>query len=662
MCGIAGVADLEGVRPFPPGALREMANALRHRGPDQDGYLDRPGLALASRRLSIVGLSDGRQPIANEDRSVHVVFNGELFDYPEVKEQLERRGHRFATRCDTELLPHLWEEQHERMFEGLRGQFAFALWDQSRRLLILVRDRMGICPLYWTVQHTNAGSWLLFASEIKALLSSGLVDPRPDLRGIDHALTFFALPGPVTCFEGVQALQPGHYLAVQLGRPGKPASISDRTYWEIDFPDRGDEEPGQETSTLIDRYEGLAMKAVERRLRADVPVVSYLSGGVDSSLVLALASHIRRQPPPTFTIQVQSAGFDETSKAAETARHLSTRPIVVPCDMESILAAYPSLIEAAECPVSDTCCSALLLLAREVHREGFKVALTGEGADETLAGYPWFKLHKLMSFLDVIPGFPVSDLIRQASLRVVGAPRFSWSDARRMKEAVGGQNAWLDLYGLIGVPKRHFYSPAVREELGTYVPYADLGLNVERLRRWHPLNQSLYLGLRIHLPGLLLSIGGDRVAMHSAVETRYPFLDEDLVDFLAGLHPRWKLPAFKDKYILRLLAERWLPPSVAWRPKTMFQAPFDVVNAAYAPAYVDQLLSRWALNRTPYFDVDTVQHWRQKLTRVSRRLPQHALMEHGLAGVVMTQLWHHVFMEDLGVDVPMYRPQRASAA
>ena len=266
MCGIAGAVNLRGDVPLPEGVLQQMADALFHRGPDEDGFLRRMGLGMASRRLSIIGLQDGRQPLANEDGSISVVFNGELFDYPQVRDQLQARGHRFVTHCDTELLPHLWEEHAEGMFERLRGQFAIALWDERRRRLVLARDRFGICPLYWTRQ----GDWLLFASEIKALLASGMVDARPDPRGINQVFTFFALPGPMTCFAGVQCLLPGHYLDVQLGRDGEQSRISDHIYWEIDFPDRGQEEPGRDSRRVLDEYEAVMMRAVERRLRAEI--------------------------------------------------------------------------------------------------------------------------------------------------------------------------------------------------------------------------------------------------------------------------------------------------------------------------------------------------------------------------------------------------------
>jgi asparagine synthase (glutamine-hydrolysing) len=238
MCGIAGVLDLLGQRSVPEGIVKRMAQALVHRGPDEEGYFRRRGVELASRRLSIVGLADGQQPVANEDQSVSVVFNGELFDYIEQRSELEARGHRFVTHCDTEVIPHLWEESQEEMFVRLRGQFAVALWDERKQELILGRDRFGICPLYWTRQ----GDWLLFASEIKALLASGMVPARPDLRGIDRGFTFSALPAPVTCFEGVQLLAPARYLKITPGNGRAAPVIKERAYWEMDFPDRGEED------------------------------------------------------------------------------------------------------------------------------------------------------------------------------------------------------------------------------------------------------------------------------------------------------------------------------------------------------------------------------------------------------------------------------------
>jgi asparagine synthase (glutamine-hydrolysing) len=658
MCGIAGVVDLRGSRPLPRHVVEAMAQAIVHRGPDEDGFLEQPGLALASRRLSIIGLADGRQPIANEDGSISVVFNGELFDYPERRAELESRGHHFATHCDTELIPHLWEEHGEATFERLRGQFAAALWDQRRRRLYLARDRFGICPLYWTRQTTDSGDWLLFASEIKALLASGLVPAQPDLRGLDHAFTFFSLPGPRTAFAGISALLPGHYLRIQLTDEGPSTKpVVDRVYWEMDFPDQGHEDSGRDPQRVVEVFEEILRAAVARRLRADVPVVSYLSGGVDSSIVVAMASRLQGQAIPTFTIRIEDPALDETSEADLVQRHIGNRAgpgahTVLSCGAAEVLKSYPQLVQVAESPVIDTSCVALLRLAEEVHRQGYKVALTGEGADEWLAGYPWYKVHKLLGFLDLIPGLPLSPSVRRSYLWLTGAPRFPWSVVRRIRETAGGANAWLEIYGLMSLSRPRFYSPQMRETLAGYTAYEDLDLNLERMSRWHPLNRSIYLGARVHLPGLLLNAKGDRVAMHSSVETRYPFLDETVFDYLARLHPRWKLRGFRDKLLLRRLAERWLPRQIAWRRKAMFRAPFDSFHGGDQPAFIEQLVSEESLRKTGYFDSAAVRTWREAFRGLRQGSSHRTALEMGLSGVISTQLWHHVFIDGSLADLP----------
>src|SRR5436190_10863784 len=422
MCGIAGMIDLTGQRPVPEGSIQRMARALLHRGPDEEGFLVRPGLALAARRLSIVGLADGQQPIFNEDRSISVIFNGELFDYVERREELRARGHQFVTHCDTEVIPHLWEDHGEKMWERLRGQFAIALWDERKRQLQLGRDRFGIAPLFWTRQ----ADWLLFASEIKGLLVSGMVSPRPDRRGIDHVFTFSAMPGPRTCFEGIQLLTPGHFLSISPGSGnGASAVVQERAFWEMDFPDQGAEEWGENPKRLVDDFETLLLQAVEERLRADVPVGSYLSGGVDSSMILALACKLKGPAINTYTVRVHEPEFDELTAATLSARYIGAKPpIVQEHGDRQALESYPRLIEAAEAPVIDTSCGALLKLAERVHANGQKVVLTGEGADEWLVGYPWYKASKLLGCLDVVPGLNLSDWARRGYLRLNKVPHF----------------------------------------------------------------------------------------------------------------------------------------------------------------------------------------------------------------------------------------------
>ncbi|HZY83681.1 MAG TPA: asparagine synthase C-terminal domain-containing protein, partial [Gemmataceae bacterium] len=367
----------------------------------------------------------------------------------------------------------------------------------------------------------------------------------------------------------------------------------------------------------------------------------------------ALASHVRGTPIPSFTIRITRPDLDETNEAGVVARHIGTEPIVVNCGPDEVLNTYPALVRAAEGPVVDTSCAALLLLAREVHARGFKVALTGEGADEWLAGYPWHKVNRALGRLDFIPGLPLSQLTRRAFLRLTGAPRFPWQLTRRAQSAVGGHNGWLDIYGLMSMSKLRFFSPQMKAELADHVPYEDLGLNRERMARWHPLNRELYLSARAHLAGLLLNAKGDRVAMHSSVETRYPFLDEAVFAFLAKVPPKWKLRGLlRDKVLLRRVAERWLPKPIARRRKAMFRAPFDSFHLDQAPPFVEQLLSEESLRKTGYFDAQAVRHWRQAFRGLWKHGAQRTSVEMGLVGVLATQLWHQTFIDPTLADLP----------
>jgi asparagine synthase (glutamine-hydrolysing) len=661
MCGIAGLIDLSGSRPIPPNLLTRMADAIVHRGPDDDGYLSEPGVGLANRRLSIIGLADGKQPIWNEDRSVVTVFNGEFFDYPEVKAKLEARGHVFRTHCDTEIIPHLWEDHQEGMFEHLKGQFGLCLWDRKRNVIILARDRFGICPLFFAERD----GWLLFGSEIKAILASGMIEAKADLRGIDQAFNFFAVPGPATCFAGVTCLQPGQYLRIDRAvamQSGARATVERKYYWRIDFPDQGQEDPQSDPSKLVDEFERVMLGAVERRLRADVPVVSYLSGGIDSSIVVAMAAKIRGESIPTFTIQIMDPKLDETTQAAVVSKMIGSTPVVERVGDKEVLQSYPELIRAAEAPVIDTSCTALLRLARSVHDHGYKVALTGEGSDEWLAGYPWFKVHRLLGMLDWLPGVNPSYWLRRFLLWGAGAPVGSAAAMDRIYKTVRTYTSYQDIYSLMGTSRLRFYSPQTIEHLDDYSPYRELEPNFDRIERWHPLNRAFYWAARVHLTGHLLSLKGDRIAMNSSVETRYPFLDEEVFSFLARVHPRWKMRGFKDKYLLRLLCERYLPKDVAWRPKGMFRAPLTSFFDFEVPAFVEQLLSEESLKKTGYFNVEAVRYWRDRVRNRQLMRTQRVGVELGLVAVVTTQLWHQTFIDSSLADVPSQASSRVASA
>ena len=358
-----------------------MTAAIAHRGPDDEQFHLEPGVALGARRLAIIDVAGGQQPLSNEDESIWVAFNGELFEYPELRRELLAGGHHLNTRCDTEAWVHLYEDRAEAMFERARGQFAVSLWDRNSRTLILGRDRVGICPLY----YAQADGWLLWGSEIRALLASGLVTAQSDVRGIDHFFTFFGAGTTRTFFEGIKSLPPGHFLKSRDGR------LTLHRYWDLDFPENGSERWLTNPTPLIDEFEAILRHAVERRLRSDVPVVSYISGGLDSTVVLGVGIQQRGTAIPSFTIGLDRAGPDERLQAAETAAILGSPLFTTTVDRTAIANAYPELVQAAEGPVLDTSCAALLRLAESVHDQGYKVVLTGEGADEALAGYIWFK-------------------------------------------------------------------------------------------------------------------------------------------------------------------------------------------------------------------------------------------------------------------------------
>ena len=644
MCGIAGALDLIGTRDFPAERLLAMTGAIAHRGPDDEQVHREPGVALGVRRLSIIDLAGGRQPIANEDRSLWVAFNGELFEYPELRVHLLARGHRLATRCDTEAWVHLYEDRGAAMFEEARGQFAVSLWDRTNRTLILGRDRVGICPLY----YAERDGWLLWGSEVKALLASGLVEARPDVRGIDHLFSFFCAGTSRTFFEGVTSLPPGHFLRVKDGR------VELRKYWDLDFPDAGHERRVHDPKPLIDELEILLRQAVERRLRSDVPVVSYISGGLDSTVVLGMSSRHRGEAVPSFTIGFDRAGPDERAEATEAAKELGSRLTTVVMSRSTIAEAFPELITAAEGPVLDTSCAALMKLAAAVHEQGYKVALTGEGADEALAGYVWYKSQKVRDEFSQRFGAFLPRLTRKLLLGAVGG-----GSARRPPErGIGGvRPAQQDIYEFTGQARSGLYSGWMWQQLDDHDPYADLDITNDRITRWHPLNQSLYVGYKVMLAGLLMISKGDRIAMHSSVETRYPFLDDDVIAFCANLAPEYKLHGMTEKWLLRRVAEKTLPRRIANRPKTMFRSKLSTTFLGpHRPAWVDQLLSPGSLRRTGYFDVEKVLRQRRMQTMLPRVTVQRLVYDVGLTCVVSTQLWHHLFCGGGLCELPVWTP------
>jgi asparagine synthase (glutamine-hydrolysing) len=644
MCGIAGAIDLKGKREFPAARLLAMTGAITHRGPDDEHIHLEPGLAQGARRLSIVDLSGGRQPLCNEDGSIWVTQNGEIFEYPELQKELLSRGHTLSTRCDTELWVHLYEDLREGMFARTRGQFAVSLWDRKSRTLILGRDRVGICPLH----YAEIDGWLLWGSEIKAILASGMIAARADRKGIDLFFNTFCAGTSRTFFEGIKMIPPGHYLKVRDGR------VELKQYWDLDFPDAGAERQLDDPTPLIDELEHLMRVAVEKRLRGDVPVVSYISGGLDSTVVLGLSSRERGYAVPSFTIGLDRAGPDERSHATESAAALGSRLTTVTLNRDDIVSAYPELIRAAEGPVMDSSSACLMRLASAVNGQGYKVVLTGEGADEALAGYAWFKTQKIRDGLRRRFGTTIPSAIRGLVLGMMGGDRNHLPERFPMQ---GFRTAQQDIYDLLGQARSFLYSGGMWRDLDGHSAYDDMGINHDRFRHWAPLNQSLYVGYKVMLAGLLLNGKGDRVAMNSSVEARYPLLDDDVINFCTTIAPEYKLHGFTDKWLLRQVAARTLPRKIANRPKTMFQASrSEAFLGKSRPEWVDQLLLRTSLEATGYFDVDGVVRERARQMRYPRITPKRIIMDLSLTCVVATQLWHHIYLGGGLCDLPAWSP------
>ena len=639
MCGIVGALDLWGQRPFPAGRLARMNESLRRRGPDDGHGWSEPGVAMGARRLAIMDPGRGRQPLSDPSGRVRASCNGELFNQQELREELARKGQKFHTSCDTELWPGLYLEHGEGLFERARGQFAVALWDRERRLLLLGRDRVGICPLY----YAEADGWLLWASEIKGLLASGMMRAEADPGGIDHVFSLFAAGTQRTCFRGICSLWPGHFLRVEGGQ------VQRQRYWDLDFPPAGQERRGP-VEALTEEMEACVHEAVRRRLEADAPVASYLSGGLDSTVVLGAATR-QRKGLTAFTVGFDGAGPDERPRAERSAALLGAELSTLVPTGRQIADALPGVVEAAEGPIMDTANACALLLAERAARRGFKVVLTGEGADEALGGYIWHRTDRVLRAVGALfPSLPGRLRRWVSDLAAPGTPEPTF---QRHFGAL--RPGLLDLYEPLSRARWRLYADDMAGRLAGFDPFAELDIDPARMARWHPLNQALYVEYKLMLPGHLLLGKGDRVAMRAGVECRYPFLDESFVALAASLAPDLKLRGLREKWLLRRVARRMLPAPIASPPKSMFKAN-PLCELSPLPPWVDQLLSPPSLRATGYFSERRVRAAQATQRRSSPFAPERYVLDGTYTTMVMTQLWHHLFLGGGLCELPPWTP------
>lgn len=647
MCGLAGVARR---RPYGVSAelLARMADAIGHRGPDAFGVRADDRVGLAHVRLSVVDVAHGQQPMGNEDGSVLTVYNGEIHNYVALRGELAACGHVFRTTCDTEVLVHAYEQWGEGMLDRLNGQFAFAIYDRRTGSVFLARDRFGILPLYFA---ERAGD-LYFASEVKGLFASGEVERALDPRGLDEVFTFWAACPPRTPFKGVRALEPGCWARWRDGR------LELHRYYVLDFPSAA-VEPAGAVATLDD----LLRSSVELRLHADVPVGAYLSGGLDSSIVCALAASGSPHQLRTFSVTFDDPQFDESAFQQSVAAAVRSRHAVWRITQGDIARVFPEVVRHAETPFLRTAPAPLYLLSQLAREHGIKVVLTGEGSDEVFLGYELFKETMVRLFCLRQPGSAWRPRLFDR-LYAELAPQGRTGDFWRhffLNCGSGDDPLFSHLPRFRTTARiKRFYTEEFRAGLGGFDALAELRDRLPAdFMQWSPLGRAAYLEMTTLLSPYLLSTQGDRMAMAHGVEARVPYLDHRLFEFAAGLPARSKLRGLQEKEILRRWATRVLPPAIARRPKLPYRAPdVPAFFGAEPPEYVAALLEPGSLRRTGIFNPVAVS---ALVRRCRAGLATRVWESQALVGILSTELWHRALLDSSPVasSPDGWRAQRA---
>ena len=639
MCGIAGYFELAGSRPPDEILITRMVNMIRHRGPDEFGVYMDERCVLGQARLSIIDLSTGSQPLCNEDGTIWLTYNGEIFNYIELRQELQKLGHAFRTTSDSEVIVHAYEQWGKDCTTRFNGQFAFAIYDRRSRSLFVARDRLGIRPVFYTVH----GGRFYFASEIKAIFCDPSVPRTIDLKGLDEIFTWWTTAPPRTAFEGIRELGAGEYLEIVDGRT--------RTgrYWSMEFPETFDR--SRSLDSWAEELHALLVDAVRLRLRADVPVGAYLSGGLDSSATTALIRHFTDTPVETFSIAFYDRAYDESEYQNQMAQFLGTSHHQVHCSYDDIARNFPNVIWHTERPIVRTAPTPLYMLSALVRRNDFKVVLTGEGADETFGGYDIFKEALIRRFWARNPDSQWrSSLLRRLYPTLPLSPsraRFYLETFYKMGLTDYDRYYFSHQQRINTTSKiKEFFTPEVRQRIGDHDSLAVFGADLpEAFARWHHLVRAQYLEARSLLSGYLLSSQGDRMSAANAVEGRYPFLDHRVVEFATRVPPSFKILGLKEKAVLKKAMKRELPAEIVERVKQPYMAPDS--NSFFQekpPEYIGDLLSEETLASVGLFKPKAVSKLREKCAKLS-----HAHLgfkdNMSLIGILSAQLVHHQYID-----------------
>ncbi|MET0071447.1 MAG: asparagine synthase (glutamine-hydrolyzing) [Candidatus Thiodiazotropha sp.] len=644
MCGIAGILNLKDGVPPSRNELEGMIHAVHHRGPDGYGYYLSERVGLAHARLSIIDLAGGDQPIHNEDRSVQVVFNGEIFNYVELTAQLKRQGHRFYTHSDTEVIVHLYEEYGEAFVDHLNGQFAIALWDSREGRLILARDRTGIRPLY-TIRNGNR---FFFSSEVKSLFAHPAIPREINLTALSEVFTFWTTLPPHSLFESVEMIPPGHILVIENG------SMNLSRYWDWSYPN----EQIDNRKPLADWREelkALMVDSVRLQLRSDVPVGAYLSGGLDSSVLTSLIKNFTDTPLRTFSIGFEDEEFDESGFQRDLVDYLGTNHTHVLCKRSDIGAAFPRVISHTESAIVRTAPTPLMLLSGAVREAGYKVVLTGEGADEVFGGYDIFKEAKVRRFWSHAPDSEWRPLILQRLYPYLKhSPTTSGAFSKRFFQQ-GMEH--LDKPFFAHIPRwattqriLQFLSDEARAAINQAVDFETINRILPAdIEAWKPLNRDQYIEANTLLSGYLLSSQGDRVAMANSIEGRYPFLDHRVIEFAATLPSRYKIMGLNEKYLLKQTMRGLIPESIRKRSKQPYRAPDSqsFFNGEKPLDYVAYLFSEERIRKAGYYNPKTVSLLLKKCAR-GKALGFADNM--AFVGILSSMLVDELFIEQASID------------
>jgi asparagine synthase (glutamine-hydrolysing) len=639
MCGIAGKFTWDPSRAIDPDLLGAMTDAVSHRGPDADGFYLGDGIGLGHRRLSIIDLATGDQPLANEDGTVWTIFNGEIYNFAEVRQQLESYGHRFRTACDTEVLVHGYEQWGIDLVDRLRGMFAFAVWDARERRLVLARDRVGVKPLHYAVVDDG----LVFGSEIKSLLVDPAVSREWSAEALDTYLALLYVPAPLTIYRAVHKLPPGHVLVAEGGR------VRLTRYWDLPFETDGAADAEEHWLAPL---EAALREAVALRLISDVPLGAFLSGGIDSSLVVAFMKETSDAPVITTSIGFAEGAYDELQHARSVAQHLGVvqHTHVVTPQVESLL---PTLAWHFDEPFADSSAVPTYYVSAAA-REHVTVALSGDGGDEVWAGYARHRVeqteHRVRRALGPASG-AVGHAARAVPLGVKGA-----RSLRHLAHTPGHALALKHEYGMFdAAARRGLYSAGFRGAVGASDPLAAFQARYEACGSSDPLDRAMYVDVHTYLHDDVLT-KVDRMSMAVSLESREPLLDHRLLEFAARVPASLKLRDGVSKYLLRQLLATRLPAPVLARRKQGFAAPIgEWLRGPLQPMLQDLVGSRRSLERGVFAPAS-----------VRRLLDEHRTGKvdhrHRLWQLLMLELWFRQFADAGGWPVWQGPGSRAAVA